>query len=72
MYSEFERMNVGIILAAMVLQADDEEWDVLEAQHAKGAPIVQQYGSIDHLRQLAGLESRMRRSKSRKALSPTG
>ncbi|WFU00684.1 hypothetical protein QA648_10925 [Rhizobium sp. CB3171] len=60
MYSEFEQSNVAIILKAMILQGDDGEWEVLNAQHAKCAPIVRLYGSAHHLEQLEALESRMR------------
>lgn len=59
MCSDFERENVGIILDAMILQGDDGEWDVLEAQHAKCAPIVRLYGRSHHLEQLDALETRM-------------
>lgn len=55
----FDQENVGIILKAMLLQADDREWAALEAQHAKCAPLVRRYGEPQHLDGLAALERRM-------------
>lgn len=63
MHIDFDRDNVGDILRAMLLQAGDQDWEVLREQHAKCAPIVRRFGGPEHLEGLIALESRMQQRR---------